>query len=277
MERLPLLLSIPHGASEVPDDVFQEMLGCGQDAAALRQRILQQGDPFTDDLFSLPNVTHILRAPYSRFVADLNRARYEDGENGILKLCDFDRKPLYAEGYRISKTIREHRLQNYYDPYHSKMEAMIKNPEILGFIDGHSMSAEGPNLGPDLGIARPAMCIGNFGDAEGNFVNTPLSFSAEGVRLLRDYADEIFGDFLLQQHLPRSILLNQPFDGGYILEKYSNPKAEFHKRGLMLEINRALYLDEKTLLPIPGRMSTLRKGLSLFATKMCDWLQQNKN
>ncbi len=275
IDKLQLLISIPHGSDYVPTEIFKEMLGSGESPEKLRHRIFAQGDPFTDEIFAFPLALKIVKAEYSRFVVDLNREIEEDDENGIMKLIDFDRKPLYAKNYTLSEDKKDQRLQKYYDPYHRELEKYLQQKEILGFIDGHSMSAFGPSLGPDQGKPRPAFCISNFGDANGDFVCHPLSFPAEGTRALKNKAQEIFEYFLIEENLPRQIFLNQPFDGGSILRKYSELGNPYSKPGLMVEVNRALYLNETSLLPIPGRIATLRQGLQLLAESMVEWLKNS--
>ncbi len=43
---------------------------------------------------------------------------------------------------------------------------------------------------------------------------------------------------------------NKPYAGGFITEHYAVRSRNRHV--LQIEINRALYLDEKTLQPLPG-------------------------
>ena len=48
---------------------------------------------------------------------------------------------------------------------------------------------------------------------------------------------------------------NKPYAGGFITEHYGNPPAGLH--AIQLEINRALYMDERTYQPIAafGRLA----------------------
>jgi N-formylglutamate amidohydrolase len=41
------------------------------------------------------------------------------------------------------------------------------------------------------------------------------------------------------------VTLNKPYAGGYITEQYGDPSKGVH--ALQIEINRALYMDEETL------------------------------
>jgi hypothetical protein len=80
----------------------------------------------------------------------------------------------------------------------------------------------------------------------------------ERARALRD-----LGGSLIARHFPgwpaeSRARLNDPFNDGYILERYTHPN--FHRRvpGLLCEFNRALYWDETRAEPLPGAVEALR-------------------
>lgn len=265
---LPLLVSTPHCSGHVPHWIFATMMETGEPPEALRRRIFREGDPFTDEIFHIPEAEVILGGLASRFVADLNRARDEEGENGIIKLTDFERRPFYPNGFTVAPGEKELRLSLYYDPYHRALEKALAGrggAPIRFFIDGHSMTSEGPAIGPDQDEIRPALCIGNFGDAEGEPLpgSGPTSCPPAQARRIRDLLAEQLGDLIRESRLPEGPVLNKPFDGGHILRKYSSPP--YGVPGVMIEVNRALYLDEETLQPIPGRIPKLRKAMNRVA------------
>jgi len=264
---LPLLVSTPHSSGEVPPAILGEMLKTGEPETELRSRIFREGDPFTDGIFRIAGAAVTVNAKTSRFVVDLNRERNEGGENGVIKRTDFDRRPFYTSDFILSEDARKRRLTEYYDPYHRAISAAIRGGSIRFLIDGHSMTAVGPAIGPDQGKPRPALCIGNFGDGNGAFVSSPLSCPPELAVFIRDQCRDVLADMIAESGLPAPEL-NQPFDGGHILRKYSSPNLP----GIMIEINRALYLDEKTLEPLPGRIPRLQEGMERLFTELCDRL-----
>ncbi len=272
---LPLLISTPHSSRHVPYWLLARMLQTGESESALRRRLFKEGDPFTDALFAIPEAETTLNAPASRFVADLNRNREEGGENGVIKLTDFERRPFYPTGYAMSPKERELRLSLYYDPYHAVLaKALLQgrtegNGRIRFFLDGHSMSAHGPAIGPDQGKARPALCLGNFGDTEGEPVDGPVSCPAPLARGIRDKLAQLLKGPISESGLKEGPALNRPFDGGHILRKYSLPP--YSVPGVMIEINRRLYLDEETLEPIPGRVEAISKAM----IKLAAWITEN--
>jgi N-formylglutamate deformylase len=267
---LPILISTPHSSGHVPYWILARMLGTGESEAGLRRRLFKEGDPFTDALFHVADAETTLNAPASRFVADLNRERDEGGENGVIKLTDFDRRAFYPTGYSLSPQEREMRLSLYYDPYHAAMEKALRAGRIRFFIDGHSMTALGPSLGPDQGSARPAICVGNFGDADGDPYDGPVSCPPPLARGIRDKLAESLKGPLAESGLAAGPALNQPFNGGHILRKYS--QAPFAVPGVMIEINRGLYLDEDTQTPLPGRVEAISKAMGKLAAWIVDAL-----
>jgi N-formylglutamate amidohydrolase len=267
---LPILISTPHCSGHVPHWLLARMLRTGEDRAALERRLFKEGDPFTDALFAVPDAAAIVNAPASRFVADLNRERGEGGENGVIKLTDFERRPFYPTGYALSDEEREMRLLQYYDPFHAALGRAMASGAIRFFIDGHSMTARGPAIGPDQGAPRPALCIGNFGDGEGDPDPGPVSCPGPLARGIRDHLAASLRDVIAASGLPEGPALNRPFDGGHILRRYSQPP--FSVPGVMIEVNRALYLDEDTLQPIPGRIEALSKAMGRLAVWLTETL-----
>jgi N-formylglutamate amidohydrolase len=271
---LPILISTPHSSGHVPYWLLARMLQTGEDEAALRRRLFREGDPFTDAIFNVPEAEAIVNASASRFVADLNRDRGEGGDNGVIKLTDFERRPFFPTGYSISPAERDARLSQYHDPYHAALEKAFRSGRIRFFLDGHSMTAFGPALGPDQGESRPALCIGNFGDADGDPDPStgagPVSCPPPLARGIRDFLAKSLKDLIAASGLPEGPALNKPFDGGHILSRYS--RAPFAFPGVMIEINRALYLDETTLLPIPGRVEALNKAMGRLAAWIAESL-----
>jgi N-formylglutamate deformylase len=61
--------------------------------------------------------------------------------------------------------------------------------------------------------------------------------------------------------------LYKPYAGGFITEHYGNPAAGLH--AIQLEINRALYMDERRHERAPG-FSALAADMEVLAAKLGD-------
>jgi N-formylglutamate deformylase len=265
MPALPILVSTPHSSHFVPRPILNRMLVTGEGEAALERRLKVGSDRFTDRIFDLPDAAVVLNAVVSRYVADLNRARDDEAENGVIKLADFDRTPWYTPDHRLDRDEREHRLRLHYDPYHAELAAAMARPDIAFFIDGHSMEGVAKDMAPDRGRERPAFCLANLGDALGEPGRRGASCPPAQARAIRSALLEIFADLICGWSDDRRVTLNEPYNGGYILGRYSNPPSGARKPGVMIEVSKALYLDNASLEAIPGRLAALARGFGELA------------
>ncbi|WP_291423024.1 N-formylglutamate amidohydrolase [Deinococcus sp.] len=158
--REQLLIVTPHSSGAVPADLLREMLGDDlfntSRREALLQRIFIDGDPYTDLMYAVPGA-RFLAASWSRFAVDLNRERGDLDDNGVIKLTDFDRKPLYPAGYTLSTEAREARLRRIWDSFDAQIKRELSGSKLM--IVGHCMAPQGPKLGHDTGTPRPAICL----------------------------------------------------------------------------------------------------------------------
>lgn len=243
------------------------MLGPAAFDAEARQarlaHLFDQGDPYTDAIFYVPGAIH-LPALASRFVVDLNRHRDAAGPNGVIKLTDFDERPLYPQGYRLAPEAVEARLRRYWDPYHATLQGILQREAVRVFIDGHAMSPFGPALGPDRGCPRPALAIVTGGDPQGHPLDTHTSVDAATAQALVELLGKHFKHLTAEADgVPNDVWLNRPFTSGGIQERYSDPNEPHHRPGFVVEINRALYLDDVGK-PIPGRIEALNAAFNRF-------------
>lgn len=136
---------------------------------------------------------------------------------------------------RIPFAEAEMRLARLYHPYHAALrgltDATAARFGAVLLVDCHSMpsSAAAPSLS---GLTtRPDIVLG---DRHGQACAAPLTelwqqlFEAEGLKVVR----------------------NKPYAGGYITQLHGRPANGRH--ALQIEINRALYMNEKTLEPHDG-------------------------
>ncbi len=272
MARVPALIITPHSSGFVPFNILADMLGEGvYNPDICKERldfIFNEGDPYTDALFYTQDASHV-HAQISRFVVDLNRRRDEGGLNGVLKVTDFSGKPLYQDNFRFSEKRIEERLTRFYDPFHATLDRMLAKPDILFFVDGHSMVPAGPLIGPDSGKPRPAFTLITGGDKEGRQISEQdhLSIPTELAQHLRDKLELYFSDLIKESDVPEQILINEPFALGGTIQRLSNPYYRSHKPGFGLEFNRALYLepDENGLdKPLKDRIPLLNMRFQRF-------------
>ena len=238
--RLPLVLASPHSGSEYPADL---LAASRLDPLALRG----SEDSFVDELFAAaPSLgAPLLSARFARAYVDVNREAYEldpamfsDALPGFVNagsprvrmgLGTIARivasgEEIYAQKLRFAEARR--RIECLYHPYHRALGRLVEETEeVFGgylLVDCHSMpSAAGSGCGRDgvdivLGDCHGASCASLI-------VEAATSFLVE-----RGFV----------------VAINAPYAGGFTTGFYGRPSA--HRHALQIEINRALYMDERS-------------------------------
>lgn len=251
---LPVLITVPHAGVFVPQEIRQAMLRTGESEASLERRLLDGCDPFTDRIYAWPEARARVLTSVSRFVVDVNRSRHATGPNGVIKKNDFDLKPFYPRDHAITEVERENRLAAYWDPFYAAIDSCLREYPFALLIDGHSMSEFGPEMGPDAGASRPAICLGvsveddGEGDGKTGQSNRPTCPAAV-VKAAAEAAEIEVARLFPAWPANLRVGIDQPFDGGHILKHCTSPKHENALPCIMVECNRGIYLDEKSLTP----------------------------
>ncbi len=252
-ERLPkavttsVVFASPHSGRSYPPKFMAESI---LDELTLRS----SEDAFIDDLIdSAPNLgAQSLLATYPRAYVDLNRAateldpavlagfrraiiinpRIASGLGVIPRVVSNGRAIYYG---KIPLAEGKKRLEAVWHPYHNRLDAMLKQTKqqfgqaIL--VDCHSMPHEALDLHRPAGHPRPDIVLGDrFGSSASNDIveGIAAAFQAAGFVVSR----------------------NAPFAGAYICQRYGKPTRGIH--AVQIEIDRALYMDERTITPNPN-------------------------
>ena len=240
----PLVLSSPHSGSIYPARLLAtsrlnpHLLRRSEDAHvdALWMEAAQLGVP-------------LLKAHFPRAYLDLNREPYELDPRmfeGVLPhyvntrsvrvACGLgtiarivgEGQDIYAGKLSVDEAMQ--RIDTLYKPWHQQLRTLLRRAQrrfgLALLIDCHSMPSW---IG--AGTQKPERIEADFvlGDRYG---------TACGARFMDVIEDQLRK---CGYHVQR----NKPYAGGFITEHYGNPGAGFH--AVQIEINRALYMDEKTL------------------------------
>jgi N-formylglutamate amidohydrolase len=220
-KNTPIILHIPHSSTYVP---FYEGFVTAKEE--IDNEINNLTDWHTEELFNLPYSKII--APFARVFCDVERFPDDSIEvmtKSGMGMCytHFDSGKLMRN---VSSELRNKIKSLYYDHHHKRLESAVE--ECLSqhdkafIIDCHSF----PNipLVRDLQkeLPRPDFCIGT------SDFHTPV----KTAKYLYD---------LLTEH-GYIVKLNNPYTGTMIPLKYLNADKRVH--GIMIEVNRKLYLDE---------------------------------
>lgn len=237
---LPLVFDSPHSGTWFPEDMRPILP---------RERLLQGWDAYVDELYAAaPAIgAPLLAARFSRVYIDANRAP-EDldatmlGEAwphpvtaspkaargvGLIWSRIDGRDPIYDRKLTIAEV--EARIERYWRPYHRALQVLLDDARgrhgVVWHIDCHSMPARGDPTTEDGPVARPDVILG---DRDGTTCDPALT---------RRVA-EVF------RALGYEVVLNWPYKGVELVRRYSAPAEGRHS--LQIEINRALYCDERS-------------------------------
>ncbi len=240
----PLLITSPHSGSHYP----QHFLTASRlDAHAIRQ----SEDMFVADLFAGVETlgASLLAARLPRAYLDLNRAPFELEQElfeddlpsqfnskslraraglGIVPRLVAENTPIYSG--KLAFAEAEHRIEKFYTPFHAalvgKLDELHRQFGVAILIDAHSMPSQAARQ-HDGRPKRPHIDI-VLGTRHGSACHGALTGLIES--------------FLKASGL--SVARNQPYAGGYITEHYGRPDAGVH--AIQIEINRAIYMDERS-------------------------------
>jgi len=236
---LPLVLASPHSGAEYPADF---LAASRLDPLSLRR----SEDSFVDELFgAAPRLgAPLLSARFPRAYVDVNREAYELDPGmfcdalpgfvnagsarvriglGTIARVVASGEEIYAEKLRFVEV--ERRIERLYRPYHQMLRRLVKETEALfgGYLllDCHSMPS---GVGSGYGQSWADIVLGDChgGACAPEILETARRFLAE-----RGF----------------SVAINTPYAGGFTTDHYGRPGLRRH--ALQIEINRALYMNER--------------------------------
>lgn len=238
----PILISIAHSSTFVPYEIRKLM-------AMTDFEIKRSSDLYTEQIYDIRGCYKVL-AKISRLVCDVNRApddiemESELMSEGVVVRISEDGKLLYKEP--PSPEMIHRRIAMFHNGFHEEIDKYIDRMKFL--IDGHSMCAVGPLMKHDAGKERPEICLGNRGYSTCDYKITRFFFEA-------------FKDF------GYSVSINKPYSGHYILGYHCSRRRTM---GIQIEINRKLYMDEKTLKPFKLKIKLLNEQITDIVGRLLD-------
>lgn len=218
-------------------------------------------DAFVDQLI---DGAHLLGAPLltatvPRAFVDLNRSMDEldpaliDGVKrvgnnprvasglGVIPRVVANGRPIYRG--KIALVEAQKRITDYWHPYHAQLQSLLDEAhESFGqaiLVDFHSMPHEALDGVVPSSMSRPDIVLGDRFGASANGAIVDLiesAFISAGFKVAR----------------------NSPFAGAYITQTYGRPSRGQH--AIQVEIDRSLYMSERTLTPSQS-FQTIRTAL----------------
>ena len=223
---IPLLISIPHCGTHIPEDIRDQLLPVAQD--------VRDTDWHLPTLYAFAKEmgASILQANMSRYVIDLNRpidqTNLYPGQDTTL-LCpidNFDREPLYPAGKLPTQEEIDRRRALYWQPYHDALAGELTRLKSLhGQIvlwDAHSIRSVLPRF------FQGKLTDLNLGTASGKSCDPAL-------------AAKVFA--CAQTDTLHTSVLNGRFTGGTITRQYGQPEQGIH--AIQLEMTWSAYMNEQ--------------------------------
>ncbi len=236
-----MVISVPHAGRLFPKEFLENI-------AVSEKELRASEDCFVDELLMKASDAGIpmISMNISRSFVDANRDKieldasmfydYPHDDNcqdsnrckvglGVIHRVADNKKNIYAD--KISYKEAMERIKNVYDPYHKRLAQLIdKAHKKFGFcfvLDCHSMPSKICSMLID--DKQIEVCIGTLFEQ-----SCPASLY----------------EFMKKEWVEKgyNALYNCPYSGAYITFNYCQPRKKTFS--MQLEVNRALYLQEKT-------------------------------
>lgn len=170
---------------------------------------------------------------------------------GLIWRCTDDGAPLYDRKLTVAEV--RNRIHTCWVPYHQAVKTAIDAAHSRhGYsihINCHSM----PAVASQFATGFPGMVHADFvvGDRDGTTADPALS--GKICEFLRS--------------LGYDVAYNHPYKGVELVRRYGDPSGNRH--GIQVEVNRRLYMDEKTLQPTAG-FDRLRSDLKRMVAMLLE-------
>ena len=222
----PLLISLPHDGSAIPEAIAERMLPAARRSVDTDWHVGRLYEPLARALGA-----SVLKPAASRYVVDLNRPA--DGqalypgrrETGLVSTIGFNGEPLYRDGAEPTADEIQRRVNEFWRPYHDalsqELERLRTEHGRVVLWEGHSIRSRVPMLFdgqlPDI----------NLGTADGASCGAALQHQLQVA---------------LEGQSRYSFVVNGRFKGGYITRHYGSPQHAVH--AVQLELAQLNYMDE---------------------------------
>ncbi len=243
--RGPLLFNSPHSGRVYPREF---LLASRLDLTTLRR----SEDSFVDDLIAgvVRRGHPLMRAHFPRCYVDVNREPYEldprmfdgrlpsfantrsmrvAGGLGTVARVVGDAQEIYDQRISVADALK--RIDALYKPYHRTLRRLFmrlhRDFGAAVLIDCHSMPSA---TGAKDDRPRADLVLGD-------------RYGTSCVAIIAETIETTMRGF------GYVVSRNKPYAGGFITEHYGNPTNGLH--AIQLEINRALYMDERRYQPAP--------------------------
>lgn len=265
-KTIPLVFDSPHSSHFFPET---------NGLTARKEQLLTGWDAFVDELWqpAVQHGAHLLAANFSRMYVDANRGsndidpalvvhptsickptKYSDRGMGLIRRFALPGVEMYNR--KLTMQEIQTRIDTYHQPYHLALENLLNNLfqeyGCVYHIDCHSMKSQGNQMNVDFGKPRPDVVLGD------NL----------GACACPEFVDVVESAFVKRGY---SVVKNDPYKGGYLITHYGDKAQQRHS--MQIELNRALYMDEKAFKPnknfemLKADLNEISAEISMYISK----------
>jgi N-formylglutamate amidohydrolase len=265
--EVPLVFDSPHSGSAYPEDF---------DYACPLDILRTAEDAHIDDLYAAApeHGATLLAALFPRSYIDVNRdlgdidqdlldapwpGPIAPGEKtrlgmGLVRRLAKPNLPVYSRKLSVAEMAR--RIALCHEPYHAMLQGVCdrlhRKFSVVWLVNCHSMPARGSAMSSDGPGAERADFV--LGDRDGTTCAPEFTDFVAGV--LRD--------------LGYDVRINEGYKGVEIVRRQGRPAENRHS--LQIEVDRALYMDQKTLDKLPG-FERLRADLARLVAALGEFVR----
>ncbi len=262
-EAIPLVLDSPHSGSAYPE----EFAFCCPLAVLRRAE-----DAYVDELYDAAPAygATLIGALFPRSYIDVNRAPDDldpgmlDGplpdclqprpvtRVGLVRRQAQPGVPIYDRKLNPDEVLA--RIERYHAPYHRVLDGSCERLHLafgaVWHINCHSM----PSYGPPREVRKGVYADFVLGDRDGTTCEP--DFTDFVARFLRG--------------LGYDVRINEGYKGVELVRRQGRPADRRHS--LQIEVDRALYMDQKTLEKLPG-FDRLKADLASLVAAIADFIR----
>ena len=221
----PLLVSVPHDGTFVPDEIAQRLTPAA--------RRVPDTDWHIARLYAFARElgASMIVPTHSRYVVDLNRSEDDvslyPGQNttGLCPVVRFSGEPVYLQGREPTPDEIAERVERYWRPYH---QALRMELDRLRAVHGRAVLWEGHSIRGELPfLFQGRLPDMNLGTAAGTSCSPALQQRLEAVLAGQEEFDSV---------------VNGRFKGGHITRHYGDPASGIE--AVQMETSQRAYMDE---------------------------------
>lgn len=266
-EKLPFLLGLAHGGTEVPEPLGERLR---RDSRALAWH----ADPGLEELLDFEVIAR-LDCQLHRYACDVAIDPAARGAVGVVPTRDLDDFPLYDEGDGPTEEEVTALVTQYHATYHKALQKARKNEDLAFHFQVQAFESNPPPTAPDKirleenpKYVRPDVILGNHGGADGAPVaDTYTSCPRELLFRLKSLFEE--AEF--------TVGVNDPEPGGYDVQLHGKRwYAGIGPPVALLGLNQDMWLNAPRGTYDPGKGDAVRERLVRVLERFADYLLQDE-